>query len=252
MKQILLFFILVVLYSCNTDDESWRDINGSIATKSINDTNNYYFDFYSLSISKFDFDFQGNFLSGSIPYVSSYMNIDGEIFDIKPELISKPIWVDSIIINQAYISTFITFPDGVDKNISTEDRSGEIVLKQSGSNKMLSVGIVQKGSIENAINIKLTTLYANHYEFTATTTYPVKGDVTIRVPFDIYNDGGEMKDETVQIIIAKNTSTGSSIMDYNGCPLVYYHGDIKGYRLYEGKIWSTADNIYSYNFVRYW
>ena len=45
MKQILLFFILVVLYSCNTDDESWRDINGSIATKSINDTNNYHYVF---------------------------------------------------------------------------------------------------------------------------------------------------------------------------------------------------------------
>ncbi len=35
-------------------------------------------------------------------------------------------------------------------------------------------------------------------------------------------------------------------MDYNGSPLVYYHGDIKGYKLYEGTI--TGDDIYNYSF----
>ena len=39
-------------------------------------------------------------------------------------------------------------------------------------------------------------------------------------------------------------------MDYNGSPLVDYHGDIKGYKLYEGT--TTGDDIYTYSFVRYW
>ena len=39
-------------------------------------------------------------------------------------------------------------------------------------------------------------------------------------------------------------------MDYNGSPLVFYHGDIKGYKLYEGTI--SGDGIYNYSFYRYW
>lgn len=36
-------------------------------------------------------------------------------------------------------------------------------------------------------------------------------------------------------------------MDYNGSPLVFYHGDIKGYKLYEGTI--SGDGIYNYSFI---
>ena len=97
-------------------------------------------------------------------------------------------------------------------------------------------------------------LYLNHPIFTATTTYPVKKDISCRIPYEAYNDGG--KYEGASITIPKGETKGTYEMDYNGFfvdkvgMLVDYHGDIKGYKLYEGT--TTGDDIYTYSFVRYW
>lgn len=121
-------------------------------------------------------------------------------------------------------------------------------MKQPGSNKTLTVGITQNGT-DNRIEISVKELYSNHPVFTATTTYPVEKDISCRIPYEAYNDGGKY-DGNVSITIPKGETKGTYEMDYNGSPLVYYHGDIKGYKLYEGII--TGDDIYNYSFVRYW
>jgi len=113
----------------------------------------------------------------------------------------------------------------------------------------LSIPLLQRIRT-NTITINVTTPYANHYIFKATTTYPVKEEVDIRIPYEVYNDGGEMKNQFARIIIPKDQTVGTFIMDYNGSPLVSYHGNLKGYRLYEGTI--QANDIYDYGFRRYW
>lgn len=136
----------------------------------------------------------------------------------------------------------------VDANTSAEKRVGDIVLKQPGSNKTLTVGITQNG-IDNHIMISMKELYSNHPIFTATTTYPVKKDISCRIPYEAYNDGGKYE-SSASITIPKGETKGTYEMDYNGSPLVFYHGDIKGYKLYEGTI--SGDGIYNYSFYRYW
>jgi hypothetical protein len=121
-------------------------------------------------------------------------------------------------------------------------------LKQPGSNKTLTVGITQNG-IDNRVMISMRELYLNHPVFTATTTYPVKRGINCRIPYEAYNDGGKY-DGNASITIPKGETKGTYEMDYNGSPLVDYHGDIKGYKLYEGT--TTGDDIYTYSFVRYW
>lgn len=104
-------------------------------------------------------------------------------------------------------------------------------------------------TIYNRIAISVKELYSNHPVFTATTTYPVKKDISCRIPYEAYNDGGKY-DGNASITIPKGETKGTYEMDYNGSPLVDYHGDIKGYKLYEGT--TTGDDIYTYSFVRYW
>ena len=76
-----------------------------------------------------------------------------------------------------------------------------------------------------------------------------KKDISCRIPYEAYNDGGKYE-SSASITIPKGETKGTYEMDYNGSPLVFYHGDIKGYKLYEGTI--SGDGIYNYSFYRYW
>lgn len=162
-------------------------------------------------------------------------------------MVSKPTWVNRIDFLNPYYKIYEVFIS-VDANTSVEKRVGSIILKQPESNKTLNIGITQNG-INNYIIVSVKELYSNHPLFTATTTYPVEKEINCRIPYEAYNDGGKY-DGNASITIPKGETKGTYEMDYNGSPLVYYHGDIKGYKLYEGII--TGDDIYNYSFVRYW
>ena len=130
----------------------------------------------------------------------------------------------------------------------TFERTGIIELRQPESNRRLSIEIKQIGSV-NLIRVSVKETYKNRYLFTATSTYPVKGEVRVRVPFEVYNDGGKL-DHGALMVIPKGEQTGTYLMDFNASPLVCTHGDIKGYNLFEGMI--TGDDVYTYSFYRYW
>lgn len=180
--------------------------------------------------------------------VSFHRGDNNSIEPIIPQVLTKPVWIDSIAHKTTMYNGMFAVYVYMQNNISSKERSGDIVWQQPESNKILSIKIVQEAG-NNHIMIAVREFSKNHPVFTATTTYPVKKDITCRIPYEAYNDGGKY-DGNVSITIPKGETKGTYEMDYNGSPLVYYHGDIKGYKLYEGTI--TGDDIYNYSFVRYW
>lgn len=248
MKKILFILLAALLYSCSNEMLLDADMtDASATTRAAASDSTYYFEGY------FSSELQDIV---SLPIktdsirrtIVSYKETNLGVTDITPEIFSKPSWVNKVIFYNAYYKIFEVFIC-VDANTSTEKREGRLVLKQPESNKTISIGITQNG-INNYIRIRVNETSKNQYEFIATTDYPVKGDVWITMPVVVYNDGGELTHQ-IMIDIAKGESTGSSVMDWNASPLVYYHGDIKGYRLYEGRF-GGEDDVYTYSFVRYW
>ena len=71
-------------------------------------------------------------------------------------------------------------------NNSVNERIGRIVLRQKESDKILSFNIVQSGT-ENRVVISVREFSKNHPVFTATTIYPVKKEITCRIPYEAYN-----------------------------------------------------------------
>lgn len=250
MKKLLFIFLpILLLYGCSSEmlfDTDRLDI--STTTRGAALDSSYYFKGYTSTGEVEDIvclPFKTDSINRTMV---SYKETNLAVTDLLPEVLSKPEWVNKVIFYHAYYKIYEIFIC-VDANTSAEKRVGKLVLKQPESNKTFSIGITQNG-INNYLTIKVNKTFNNHYEFIATTTYPVEGKTNVRLPLVVYNDGGEMNHVAV-IEIAKGENTGSYEMDWNGSPLVYYHGDIKGYRLSEGEIWGE-DNIYTYSFVRYW
>ena len=245
MKNIL--FILSLIIWCSCSNEILFDIDkvGDIVTRAANSDSTYCF---GASDSDVVEDFVISPKDDSQPLsrtLCSYVEVNGTKTLLQPEIVSGPSWLDYLICFQYYDIYVLSV---VAQDNTSSLRSGKIVLKQPGSNKTLTVGITQNG-IDNRIMISMKELYSNHPIFTATTTYPVKKDISCRFPYEAYNDGGKYE-SSASITIPKGETKGTYEMDYNGSPLVFYHGDIKGYKLYEGTI--SGDGIYNYSFYRYW
>lgn len=245
MKNVWLFFALIILCGCSADNDFFDNMDQNIATRSSDGTTDYCFNFYYTPNAK-SYDYIGGTKEFTI---NSYMETDGIVTDLEPEIISKPAWVDSIGCMHVYYKIYVLFVRASENNTNSE-RSGTLIIGQPNSSKRLSIPLRQEHST-NMVNINITSPFANRYVFTARTNYPVKEEVVILVPFDVFNDGGKMT-QNAGITIPKNETTGSCIMEFNGSPLVYYHGNLKGYKLYEGIISSKREDIFTYNFVQYW
>lgn len=249
MKKILFILLAALLYSCSNEmllDADVTDV--SVTTRIAVSDSTYYFKGYNSTGEIQDIVSLPIKTDSIRRTIVSYKETNLGVTDITPEVLSKPSWVNKVIFYHAYYKIFEVFIC-VDANTSPEKREGRLVLKQPESNKIRSIGITQHG-INNYIHIRVNKTYKNRYEFIATTDYPVKGDVWIIMPVVVYNDDGELTHQ-IMIDIAKGERTGSSVMDWNGSPLVYYHGDIKGYRLSEGRF-GGDDDVYTYSFIRYW
>ena len=245
MKNILFILSLIIWSSCSNEILFDIDKVGDIVTRAANSDSTYCF---GASDSDVVEDFVISPKDDSQPLsrtLCSYVEVNGTKTLLQPEIVSGPSWLDYLICFQYYDIYVLSV---VAQDNTSSLRSGKIVLKQPGSNKTLTVGITQNG-IDNRIMISMKELYSNHPIFTATTTYPVKKDISCRIPYEAYNDGGKYE-SSASITIPKGETKGTYEMDYNGSPLVFYHGDIKGYKLYEGTI--SGDGIYNYSFYRYW
>lgn len=244
MKKVLFILSLIIGCSCSSEIPFDKDGAENAVTRSANDSV-YYLGFTDSDIVE-DFAFTPKGTTQPVGRtLLSYVEVNGIKTVLQPEIVSKPSWVNYAICsqyNEIYVLLVMT-----EDNISSL-RSGSIVLKQPISNKTLTIGITQNG-INNYIRVSVEQTYNNRYLFTATSTYPVKGEVRVRVPFEVYNDGGKL-DHGALMVIPKGEQTGTYLMDFNASPLVCYHGDLKGYNLFEGNI--TGDDVYTYEFYRYW
>ncbi|WP_291528795.1 hypothetical protein [Bacteroides sp. UBA939] len=243
MKKILFILSVILLCSCENSFLSMEEENSLSSVELQNlSLDNYY---YSVDTNNVTADYLG---TATVPTVRSYfLEEDGTSRDVLPVVTSKPTWVSNVEVRKVYYQYYIILVT-VDMNTSLSGRMGAIVLTQSESNKTLSLQVTQE-SATNMVTIGVANIYTNRYEFTATTTYPVKEEVRCYVPYKVYNNGGESNHEAV-IVIAKGQTIGTFVMDFNASPLVAYHGNISGYVLYEGRLY--GDGFYTYNFVRYW
>lgn len=247
MKNLLFILSLVIWCGCSNEIPfDTAGVGNTVDTRSSSSDSIYYF-------GSSDSDMIENFVispkDDTKPLnrtLCSYVEINGVKSLLQPEIVDKPSWLEYLVCFQ-YKDIYVLSVVAED-NTSSSSRSGNIVLRQPISNRKLSIGITQNGT-DNRIDVSVKELYPNHPVFTATTTYPVKKDISCRIPYEAYNTGGKY-DGNVSITIPKGETKGTYEMDYNGSPLVYYHGDIKGYKLHEGTI--TGDDIYTYSFVRYW
>lgn len=248
MKKISMLFIIgIALYGCEGNILNVLDNNEEVVNAITRVTDiDYTFSGANFSgTATFDYNYAGENQTRQNCALYSYTTFGNVNTNITPEVINLPSWCTVSLINESTL--YFVYKIGVSQNNSSE-RSGYITFKQPESNKTVSVKVVQYDHY-NRIAISVKELYSNHPVFTATTTYPVKKDISCRIPYEAYNDGGKY-DGNASITIPKGETKGTYEMDYNGSPLVDYHGDIKGYKLYEGT--TTGDDIYTYSFVRYW
>lgn len=249
MKKLGILFIFgIILYGCESNVFDELDNQEAINAVTRTTDNNYIFEGASFNEPfTFEFDCFGENLSRRSCVLSSYVTSDNVNTSITPEVVSIPSWCNVSLVDET--QWYFIYGIHVSQNATDSERSGYIRFKQPGSNKILSIGITQY-TINNYIRIQVNKTYNNHYKFIATTDYPVKGNFWVRIPVVVYNDGGELTHE-IGIDIAKGERTGSSEADWNSSPLVQEHGDIKGYRLSEGRF-GGDDDVYTYSFIRYW
>lgn len=247
MKNILFILSLIIWCSCSNEIPFDTDETGQLtATRAAATDSIYYLGSFNSSIVEDFVIIPKDDIKPLNRALGSYVEVDGVKTMLQPEIVSKPSWLiycGCFQYNDMYILSVVA-----EDNTSSSGRSGNIVLKQPISNQTLSVRVTQNG-VENRIYVSFKELYSNHPFFTVTTIYPVKKDISCRIPYEAYNDGGKY-DGNALITIPTGETRGTYEMDYNGSPLVYYHGDIKGYKLYEGT--TTGDDIYTYSFARYW
>lgn len=241
MKKVLFILSLIIGYSCSSEIPFDKDGAENAVTRSANDSV-YYFSSDSDETNRIVLELGKTNVSFSI---QSYKECNGIVTDLDPEVLSKPNWIE-LEVRHVYYKLYAIIMEITE--IPTSERTGIIELRQPESNERLSIEINQIGSV-NSVRVSVEQTYNNRYLFTATSTYPVKGEVRVRVPFEVYNDGGKL-DHGALMVIPKGEQTGTYLMDFNASPLVYYHGDLKGYNLFEGSI--IGDDVYTYEFYRYW
>lgn len=248
MKHIL--FILSIIFCCSCSNEMMVDTEvENIASTRTASSDEYRFEIYGGALAPFyQYDCKGNLEKVTPAVTSYYADNSGNTEPIVPIIFNKPLWVDSIECKATMFSGMFAVNIYMQNNTSSEERRGELVLKQPKSDKTLSLPLLQESS-SNKINIRVNKTFKNQYEFIATANYPVKKEVRVYLPLVVYNDGGELS-YSATMLIPKGETTGTQLMNWNASPLVAYHGDITGYRLYEGTI--NGDDIYTYTFVRYW
>lgn len=239
MRNVLLIFAVFVLYGCTNDP--LFDISDTPMTRSTNDFSNYYF---NSSLKEQIFDYKGEPTPTWILTTSYKVNDNGVIIDLLPQVISKPSWVNTVNIRNVESKLFITL-SSVTENISSMERSGTLILSQPESNKTLSFQLIQ-GTKNNLVTVSITTIAKNRYEYSISTQYPVKDNyVGVEILYEVYNDSDTMSGRVI-LSIPKGAKSDSTIKDYNGSPIVYYHGDLKGCRLLSPISISSNDNFYDY------
>lgn len=174
MKKLLLIFLpILLLYGCSNEMLFDTDEVGTSTTRGTTSDKIYYF---GSSDSAEVEDFVISPKDDSKPLnrtLHSYVESNGVKTLLQPEIVSKPSWLIYCVCfqyNDIYVLSVVA-----EDNISSQ-RSGDIVLKQPESNKTLSIKVIQQSSINN-IAITMKEVYPNRPLFTATTTYPVKGEV---------------------------------------------------------------------------
>lgn len=249
MKKLLLALsTLACLYGCSSEMEfDTKSMDTAVLTNTAISDSVYYWESSDGNVMQ-DFLFKPKNPGGPIARtLNSYVQLGDTKTFLQPVIESKPSWVNYIVCfqyNEIYV--LLVMPE---ENTSTQPRKGNVVLRQTQSNRKMTIGITQNG-VDNRISVSVVKTYKNQYRFVANTLYPVEGRVLARVPFVVYNKGGEYTHDAT-IYIEKGESSGSYLMDWNASPLVAYHGDLDGYRLYEGSI-QEEDDTYTYQFQRYW
>lgn len=245
MRKFFLFLCIVLAYSCTTDDSV---IEGDkLLSRSVNEEVTYHFETVNSSYSGAVYNYQGGAVIEA-PTIFSYQeNSDGSTVDLASEVLNKPSWVNAVDVRQVYYKYSVVMVT-LNENTGAE-RTGVITIKQAISNETLSFNITQR-SQNNIIQIVVSEVATNHYKITATTTYPVQGNLVLMMPFTGYNSGGELT-HNVRIEILDGTTTSSWEINYTGSPLLSY-GNIEGYRLQEGTITKGANDIHNYSFQPYW
>ena len=239
MKNIIFLLTLITLYGCSNDDYL-NPVSEDVTTRS--STNPYTFDFYT-SIRSLNFDYQKVDLCPSNIYIHSYTTVDGTDIDLWPEVISKPDWVDKVSFINVYYKLYLMLIS-VNENTMASERDGRIYLHQPESGKTLSIPVTQ-GERDNKVIFKVNRINQNRFEFMISSKYPVKEDISVFLPYTIYNSGAEMN-ETVYVHLTTGNFTNSTIIDYASAPIVYYHGNISGYRLGQKTLYVPSPSFYNY------
>lgn len=247
MKNIGVFFIIGILL-CGCESTVFDELDNQEAINAITRSTDINYTFKAANFSEattFTYDNVGVNLSRQSCVLNSFSTSGNENTNITPEIVDAPSWCHISLQNGS--TQYFVYDIRVSQN-TADERSGYVTFKQPGSNKTISVKVLQH-TRDNVVMISMEEIYQNRPLFTATTRYPVQEEVRCYIPFDVYNDGGKMSSSGV-IVIAKGEKTGTFVHDFNGSPLVANHGNIKGYTLYEGSI-QENDN-YTYTFRRYW
>lgn len=245
MKKVFLFLCIVLAYSCTTDDSVME--GEKMLSRSVNEEVTYHFETVNSSYSGAVYNYQGSAVIEA-PTIYSYQeNSDGSTVDLAAEVLSKPSWVNAVDVRQVYYKYSVVMVT-LNENTGAE-RTGVITIKQATSNETLSFNITQR-SQNNIIQIVVSEVATNHYRITATTTYPVQGNLVLMMPFTGYNSGGELT-QYARIEIPDGTATASWDINFIGSPLLSY-GNVEGYRLQEGTITKSANDIHNYSFQPYW
>lgn len=246
MKKIIFLLALIGLYGCNNDD-CFSPVSEDVMTRSSN-SDPYCFEPYRTG-NTWSFDYQQVAFYDVGFNVSSYTELNGTATDLLPEVISKPDWVDDIMLRHIYFKISLMLI-AVGENTMPSERTGTIVLRQPESGKILSIQVTQEGHA-NEVTVKINTITPNRFEFVLSSKYPVKGNISVSIPYIVYNTVSEMEGEAY-MQLTNGTSTKSWLMDYSGAPIVCYYGDLTGYRLSPGTLYSSNGSFYDYVLLPYW
>ncbi|WP_291528796.1 hypothetical protein [Bacteroides sp. UBA939] len=228
MKICYSLLALFFLCSCESGFLSMEEESSlsSVELQNLSLDNSY---FYTNS-NNMVVDYQGT--ATEIPTITSYLEENGANRDLLPIVTSKPAWVSNIEVRNVYYKYYIVIATA-EINTSLSERMGTVVLTQSETNKTLSLQVKQESGT-NIITLSVSTVATNRYEFTISTRYPVYGgnvvgSVGVNVLHEVYNDYATYQ-STMGMRISNGSTSDSFVKDYNGSPIVAYHGDLKGCR----------------------
>ena len=144
MKNIL--FILSLVIWCGCSNEILFDADRAedmVATRTAN-LDEYSFEIYGGALSSYyQYDCKGNLEKVMPAIVSFHRGDNNSIEPIIPQVLTKPVWIDSIAHKTTMYNGMFAVYVYMQNNISSKERSGDIVWQQPESNKTLSIKIVQ-------------------------------------------------------------------------------------------------------------